>query len=72
MWVRAGCLETDANCSASVKGIRVRDPAGIFRMIYLETRPEGAYVLHCFQKKTQRTSRSDVELARKRFKAIAR
>jgi phage-related protein len=30
------------------------------------------YVLHCFQKKTRRTSRSDIELATKRFNAIAR
>jgi phage-related protein len=55
-----------------VKEIRVRDAAGIFRMIYLATRPEGVYVLHCFQKKKSRTSRSDLELATKRFKSIAR
>jgi phage-related protein len=55
-----------------VREIRARDEAGIFRMIYLATRPEGVYVLHCFQKKTQRTSRSDLELATKRFKSIAR
>ena len=55
-----------------VKEIRVRDEAGIFRMIYLATRPEGVYVLHCFQKKSQRTSRSDLDLVMKRFKAIAR
>ncbi len=55
-----------------VKEIRVRDEAGIFRVIYLATRPEGVYVLHCFQKKTQRTSSSDLELATKRFKSIAR
>ncbi len=57
---------------AGVKEIRVRDEAGIFRMIYLATRPEGVYVLHCFQKKTQQTSRSDFELAKKRFKAICK
>src|SRR5258708_1041550 len=55
-----------------VKEIRVRDEAGIFRMIYLATRPDGVYVLHCFHKKTQRTSRSDLELAVKRFRSIAR
>lgn len=55
-----------------VKEIRVRDEAGIFRMIYLATRPEGIYVLHCFQKKTQKTSRSDLKLATKRLKSIAR
>ena len=52
--------------------IRVRDDAGAFRMVYLATRPEEVYVLHCFQKKTLRTSRADVELAAKRFKSIAR
>ncbi len=57
---------------AGVKEIRVRDEAGIFRIIYLATRPEGVYVLHCFQKKTRQTSRPDLELAKKRFKAIAR
>jgi phage-related protein len=55
-----------------VKEIRVRDEAGIYRVIYLATRPEGVYVLHCFRKKTQRTGRSDLELATKRFKSIAR
>jgi phage-related protein len=57
---------------AGVKEIRVRDEAGIFRIIYLATRPEGVYVLHCFQKKTQLTSQPDLELATKRFKSIAR
>jgi phage-related protein len=55
-----------------VKEIRVRDEAGVFRMIYLATRPEGVYVLHCFQKKTRQTSRSDLVLATKRFRSIAR
>lgn len=54
------------------KEIRVRDQAGIFRVIYLAVRSDGVYVLHCFQKKTQQTSRSDLELAKKRFKALAR
>jgi len=55
-----------------VEEIRVRDDVGAFRMVYLATRPEGVYVLHCLQKKTQKTSRSDRELAKKRLKAIAR
>ena len=28
------------------------------------------YVLHAFQKKTQKTSRADIDLARKRYKQI--
>jgi phage-related protein len=43
---------------------------GAFRCIYLATRPEGIYVLHCFQKKTQKTSQRDLDLAQRRFKSI--
>jgi len=57
---------------AGVREIRVHEESGEFRVIYLATRPEGVYVLHCFQKKTQKTSRFDVELASRRFRAILR
>jgi phage-related protein len=53
-----------------VKEIRVRDTAGVFRVIYLATRPEGVYVLHCFQKKTQKTRKADIDLAASRLRLI--
>ena len=53
-----------------VKEIRVRDAAGAFRVIYLATRPEGVYVLHCFQKKTQKTRKADIDLAASRLRLI--
>jgi len=53
-----------------VREIRVQESSGVFRCIYLAKRPEGIYVLHCFQKKTQKTSRQDLDLAERRFKAI--
>ena len=55
---------------AGVNEIRVKDATGAYRVIYLATRPAAVYVLHCFQKKTEKTSQHDIELARKRFKAI--
>ena len=55
---------------AGVREIRVRESSGAFRCIYLATRPEGIYVLHCFQKKTQKTSQQDLDLAQRRFKSI--
>jgi phage-related protein len=55
---------------AGVREIRIHESSGAFRVIYLATRPEGVYVLHCFQKKTQKTGRHDLELAVSRFKAI--
>jgi phage-related protein len=53
-----------------VREIRVREASGAFRVIYLATRPEGIYVLHCFQKKSQQTSRQDLVLAKARLKAV--
>jgi len=55
---------------AGVNEIRVRDATGAYRVIYLATRPEAVYVLHCFQKKTEKTSQRDIDLAKTRFKAI--
>jgi phage-related protein len=52
-----------------VREIRVR-AGGAYRVIYLASRPEGVYVLHCFQKKTQQTELRDIELARNRLKQI--
>jgi phage-related protein len=55
---------------AGVNEIRVRDASGAYRVIYLAIRPEAVYVLHCFQKKTEKTSQRDVDLAQQRFKEI--
>lgn len=59
-----------ASIGAGVKEIRVRDEAGAFRVIYLAKLADAVYVLHCFQKKTEQTSESDIKLARKRFKEL--
>jgi len=55
---------------SGVREIRIRESSGAFRCIYLATRPEGIYVLHCFQKKTRKARQQDLDLAEKRFKAI--
>ena len=55
-----------------VREIRMREPSGAFRVIYLANRAEGVYVLHSFQKKTQKTPQRDLDLAKTRFKAIPR
>jgi phage-related protein len=39
-----------ATVGAGVREIRIHESSGAFRVIYLATRPEGVYVLHCFQK----------------------
>jgi phage-related protein len=64
--------KTMRTVGAGVKEIRVRDASGAYRVIYLASRPEAVYVLHCFQKKTEKTNQRDIDLARQRFKAIAK
>jgi phage-related protein len=39
---------------AGVREIRVRESSGAFRCIYLATRPEGVYVLHCFHRRPRK------------------
>jgi len=50
-----------------VEEIRVTEESRAYRVIYVARRAEAVYVLHAFQKKTQATSRRDIEIARKRL-----
>ena len=50
--------------------IRIRDVAGAFRVIYVAKFADAIYVLHCFQKKTDKTSKVDIELASKRYRDL--
>lgn len=52
--------------------IRVRDQAGAFRIIYVAKFDEAIYVLHAFQKTTQQTSQTDIDLASDRYRSLAR
>jgi phage-related protein len=55
-----------------VREVRVRNVTGAFRVIYIATLPDAVFVLHAFQKKTQATSRRDLEIAVTRFKDLMR
>ena len=46
------------------------DEAGAFRVIYIATRDDAVYVLHAFQKKTERTAKRDLDIAVTRLKQI--
>jgi phage-related protein len=43
-----------------------------YRLIYMAKFAEAVYVLHAFQKKSRKTARTDMELARLRFRALVR
>src|SRR5436190_13493348 len=55
-----------------VREIRVRDPSGGFRVVYVAAFAEAVYVLHAFAKKTQRMSQRDLALAQSRFRELRR
>jgi phage-related protein len=53
-----------------VREIRIRDAAGAFRVLYVAQFDDAVYVLHCFQKKTQKTSKADLNLAAQRYRDL--
>jgi len=55
---------------SGVGEIRIRDDAGAFRVIYVAKFAEVVYALHVFQKKTQKTSQKDLNLAKDRYKKL--
>ncbi len=55
-----------------VEEIRLTDDSGAYRVIYLARRADAVYVLHAFQKKTQATSRRDIDTAKRRFVQLSR
>jgi phage-related protein len=59
-----------SSIGSGVREIRIRDEAGAFRVIYIAKFAEAVYVLHCFQKKTEKTAKADLDLARKRYREL--
>ena|SRR5690348_13390399 len=57
---------------AGVKEIRIRDTAGAYRVLYVAKFDDAVYVLHCFQKKTQKTRKSDLDLASHRYRDLVK
>jgi phage-related protein len=57
---------------AGTKEIRIHDTAGIYRVMYVAKFEEAIYVLHCFQKKTEATTKHDKSIAEARYRAVVR
>lgn len=55
-----------------VEEIRVWDDAGTFRVVYTARWADAVVVLHAFQKKTQVTSKRDIDIAKARFAQLTR
>ncbi len=72
--VQAGLEPADwkpfEDVGAGTREIRVRAASGIYRVMYVAKFEEAIYVLHCFQKKTQVTSKQDKAIAGARYRAV--
>jgi phage-related protein len=54
---------------AGVYEIRIHAPEA-YRVFYVAKFEEAIYVLHAFQKKTQKTAKRDIEIGRQRYSAV--
>ena len=50
-----------------VEEIRIWDESGTYRVVYTARLADAVLVLHGFQKKTQTTSKHEIDLAKERF-----
>lgn len=55
---------------AGVREIRVRDTTGAFRVLYIASYGDAVYVLHAFQKKTQKTATRELDVAVLRLRLL--
>lgn len=72
--VQAGGLPDDyrpmSSVGPGVMEIRIQEDNGAFRVFYVANRGDAVFVLHCFQKKTQKTSKKDIDLGKQRYKEL--
>jgi phage-related protein len=61
--------QTMTTIGGGVREIRIHHRSQ-YRVIYLTKFADAVYVLHAFPKKTQKTRKQDIEIARQRLKAI--
>ena len=71
--VQQGLLPSDwkpmASIGAGTLEIRLHEPHE-HRIIYVAKFEEAIYVLHAFEKKTQKTDKRDIEIAKKAYREI--
>ena len=71
--LQRGEIPTDCKPMSSVGSgaMEIRINVGdAYRIFYMAKFAEGIYVLHAFQKKTQRTSKKDIQLGQQRYRSM--
>jgi len=57
---------------AGVNEIRTWEESGTYRVLYLAKFAEAIYVLHAFEKRSQKTQKDDIQLAKGRYADLLR
>ena len=55
---------------AGVEEIRIKESGNAYRIVYIARFGDAVHVLHAFQKKSQKTSKRDLEIATQRYKQV--
>ena len=55
---------------SGVKEIRISEDGNAYRIMYVAKFSDKIYVLHAFNKKSQKTSSKDIDIAKARYNAI--
>ena len=59
-----------SSIGAGCREIQVRDEGGAYRVFYVASVGDAIYVLHCFEKKSQRTAKGDLDIGKARYKQM--
>ncbi|MCU5774945.1 type II toxin-antitoxin system RelE/ParE family toxin [Erwiniaceae bacterium BAC15a-03b] len=62
-----GDFKVISDWGPGVMELQLNDGTGSWRVVYVAKFEEAIYVLHSFQKKTQKTSKSDVSIITRRW-----
>ena len=65
-------MEAHDYSGAGVKELRIAQDRNQYRVMYVAKFIEAVYVLHAFEKKTQKTPQRDLDLAEKRYKELTK
>ena len=55
---------------SGVEELRIKDRTGAYRVFYLTRSAQGVLVFHAFVKKTQKTPKHEIEVAKKQLKEM--
>ncbi len=72
--IQTACEPTNwkpmSSIGQGVKEIRIKEQSGEYRVLFVASIGDKVYVLRCFQKKTQKTSKLDIDIAKERYQAL--